>query len=93
MFSRCSGLTTAPVLPATTLADDCYKKMFYQCYNLSSVTCLATDISATLYTDSWLSGVAASGTFTKAASMEDWTTGSDGIPSGWTVEDYVAPTN
>ena len=27
------------------------------------------------------------GTFLKAASMEDWTTGTDGIPSGWTVVD------
>ena len=33
----------------------------------------------------WLNGVAATGTFTRAESMEDWTTGASGIPSGWTV--------
>lgn len=26
------------------------------------------------------------GTFVKAASMNDWTTGENGIPEGWTVE-------
>ena len=61
--------------------------MFYGCTSLNSVTCLATDISATDCTKDWLSGVASSGTFTKAAGV-DWSgkTGFDGIPSGWTVQ-------
>ena len=85
MFSGCTSLTTAPVLPATTLAKNCYYRMFKDCTNLNSVTCLATDISASYCTSDWLNGVAATGTFTKAASMNDWTTGASGIPSGWTV--------
>ena len=90
MFMGCTSLTTAPELPATTLAYGCYMSMFKGCSNLSSVTCLATDISARECTNNWLKGVAASGTFTKAASMENWTLDSpSGIPSGWTVEDYV----
>lgn len=87
MFYKCTSLTTAPELPATTLASLCYFYMFYGCSNLNSVICLATDISASSCTSSWLNGVSATGTFTKAASMNDWTTGVDGIPSGWTVVD------
>ena len=95
MFAGCSSLTTAPVLPAPTLADFCYVDMFSGCTNLRAVTCLATNISAADCTTDWLkdAGTAVTGTktFYKAASMENWTTGDNGIPSGWTVEDYVAP--
>ena len=87
MFSNCSGLTTAPVLSAATLAESCYHTMFLNCNNLSSLTCLATDISATNCTTDWVGGFAASGTFTKAASMTSWTSGKNGIPNGWTVVD------
>ncbi len=87
MFYGCTSLTTAPELPATTLVEYCYSDMFSSCTNLSSVTCLATDISASSCTDNWLDGVAATGTFTKAASMSSWTTGASGIPSGWTVNE------
>ena len=88
MFRGCTSLTTAPSLPATTLASYCYRHMFYGCANLNNITCLATNTSASTCTNNWVSGVAASGTFIKAASMTDWTTGNDGIPSGWTVQDY-----
>ena len=87
MFRDCTGLTTAPALPAMTLASDCYSGMFYGCTNLNSITCLATNISAEGCTTNWVNGVAATGTFTKAASMTSWTTGVRGIPSGWTVVD------
>ena len=86
MFAGCTNLTTAPVLPATTLANYCYNYMFMGCTNLNSVTCLATNISASEATSGWLVGVAADGTFTKAAGMTDWTTGESGIPSGWTTK-------
>ena len=87
MFENCTSLTTAPELSATTLADYCYQAMFRGCTNLNSITCLATDISATYCTRNWVSNVATSGTFVKAASMSNWTTGTSGIPSGWIVED------
>ncbi len=87
MFRGCTSLTTAPSLPATTLVDMCYYLMFYRCTSLNSITCLATDISASNCTSNWEDGVAANGTFTKASSMTSWTTGVDGIPSGWTVVD------
>ena len=85
MFYDCESLTSAPVLPATTLAQSCYQNMFEYCTRLNSITCLATDISAYRCTFNWVNGVANSGTFTKAASMSDWTTGINGIPNGWTV--------
>ncbi len=87
MFNGCTSLTTAPSLPATTLADWCYFGMFYGCTSLSSITCLATDISASNCTAWWVGGVASNGTFTKAASMASWTSGNDGIPTNWTVQD------
>ena len=88
MFYDCTSLASAPELPAATLANICYASMFRGCTKLSSVTCLATDISASDCTKNWLYGVAASGTFTKAAGMTGWPTGSaSGIPSGWTVVD------
>lgn len=36
MFSGCTGLTQAPALPATTLAEYCYNSMFYGCTNITS---------------------------------------------------------
>ena len=87
MFYYCTSLTTAPDLPATTLAKSCYQSMFYGCANLNSITCLATDISASLCTSGWVTGVASSGTFTKAASMSSWENGNNGIPANWTVQD------
>ena len=87
MFSDCTSLTTAPELPATTLAMDCYSGMFYNCTSLNYIKCLTTDISATNYTNGWVSGVASTGTFVKASSMTSWTTGTNGIPTGWTVQD------
>jgi hypothetical protein len=90
MFSDCTSLTTAPALPATTLTNYCYSYMFYDCTRLRNVTCLATDISAYECTKNWLNNVASSGTFIKNPSMNNWTTGSSGIPSGWTVQDYTS---
>ena len=86
MFSGCTALTTAPELHATTLTNQCYKYMFYKCTSLNYVKCLATDISATECTSAWLADVSSSGTFVRDASMTSWTTGNDGIPSGWTVQ-------
>lgn len=37
MFSGCTGLQTAPDLPATTLARGCYYSMFNGCTKFDSV--------------------------------------------------------
>lgn len=85
MFYNCSGLTKAPVLPATTLAIQCYGQMFRTCRNLSYIKCLATTL-ADYCTQGWVTDVSSTGTFVKASSMNDWTTGTSGIPEGWTIE-------
>ena len=40
MFRGCTSLTTAPALPATTLADYCYASMFYGCTSLTTAPAL-----------------------------------------------------
>ena len=50
MFSDCSNLTTAPELPVTTLADGCYRGMFYGCSSLTSAPALpATTLEKECY--------------------------------------------
>jgi len=88
MFLGCTSLVNAPVLPATTLKTNCYQNMFNGCTSLQTITCLATSISASGCLTNWVSGVPSTGTFYKDSNMDDWTTGTSGIPSGWTVEDY-----
>ena len=41
MFYKCSSLTNAPKLPATTLAEYCYDYMFYDCSKLKEIYCNA----------------------------------------------------
>lgn len=86
MFAGCTSLTSAPVLPATELKYNCYQEMFSGCTNLNYIKCLATDISAYDCTTDWVDGVAASGTFVKASGVT-WPTGTNGIPSGWSVQE------
>lgn len=88
MFYDCTSLTTAPELPSATLTQQCYQNMFNGCNNLNYIKCLATNISEPDCTRDWVDGVAATatGTFVKAASMSNWTTGASGIPNNWTVQ-------
>jgi hypothetical protein len=88
MFAGCTSLTAAPELPATTLVNYCYYNMFNGCTSLSYIKCFATDISANDCTYGWVEGVSATGTFIKHPSMNNWTTGDNGIPTNWTVRDY-----
>jgi hypothetical protein len=87
MFNSCTSLETAPTLPAATLTQFAYYRMFYNCSSINRVTCLATNISASNCTSSWLGNVSPNGTFTKATSMTSWGSGTNGIPYGWTVQD------
>ena len=87
MFTACTHLITAPELPATTLTPNCYNSMFNGCTSLNYIKCLATDISASSCLESWVASVSSTGTFVKAPSMTNWTTGISGIPTGWTTQD------
>lgn len=87
MFFTCTKLQKAPELRASVLVYGCYSRMFMNCHQLNYLKCLATDISATGCTSNWVFSVNDNGTFLKAAGFNDWTTGINGIPSGWTVEE------
>ena len=84
MFWDCTSLTSAPALPATTLAASCYSGMFCNCTSLSSVTCLATNILAENCTGIWLDNVASTGTLYRSPNVDNdfW---SEKIPSGWNI--------
>ena len=84
MFSGCTSLITAPELLASTMSYYCYSNMFYNCSQLNYIKCLATGTLNGI--SGWLQGVAATGTFVKAAGVI-WPEGASGIPSGWTVQD------
>ena len=86
MFYGCTGLTTAPEICATTLAEDCMVNMFRGCSNLSSITVKFTNWDNGAYTNYWVDGVAASGTFNCPADLDTSKTGVNYIPSNWTVK-------
>ena len=95
MFEGCSMLNNAPHLPAPELVEGCYAYMFNGCRDLYQVTCLATTIpTGTNCTQDWLNEVSDHSpdggpcTFTKAKGASCWTTGNNGIPSGWDVYEY-----
>ena len=91
MFNGCTSLTSAPELPATTLVGGinagCYMGMFYNCSSLNYVKALFTTKPGSNYTNNWLSGVSATGTFVKNPNATWSVSGASGIPSGWTVQD------
>ena len=95
MFRGCTSLTKTPELLATTLTLHCYNTMFYNCSNLNEVHCKipssysSSDISS--YANSWLEGVASTGTFYTNADA-NWSSGASGIPTGWTRVNEGAPT-
>lgn len=86
MFTNCKSLTTAPELPATTLVQNCYEEMFNGCTNLNYIKAMFTTTPSSTYTNNWVSGVAANGTFVKNSTAEWDVTGNSGIPSGWTIK-------
>lgn len=91
MFGGCISLETAPDLPASTLASYCYNSMFRGCSSLNYVKMLAVSGNWTR-TESWLDGVASSGTFVKhpnntwITSVPTGVPSGSGIPRGWTVQ-------
>ena len=94
MFADCNKITNTPKLNATTLTSNCYYQMFSHCSKLNTVYCYASSgIDNGSSTLSWLSSVAASGTFYKNPATPVGS-GTDGqywssIPSGWDVQDYT----
>lgn len=87
MFKGCTSLITAPELPSEVLGPECYAEMFSGCSSLNYIKCLATSPSTHANsTTNWVNGVANSGTFVKNSTTQDWGSGANGIPVGWTVQ-------
>lgn len=82
LFSNCTSLIKSPSVPKACN----YAQMFKGCSNLSYIKCLSDYIPTGSYgsTSNWVQGVAATGTFVKAAGVE-WPSGNNGIPNGWTI--------
>lgn len=89
LFDSVWGLVDATnlILPVETLSEGCYKNLFKYDTNLTGITCLATDISATDCTKDWVNYVSPTGTFVKHPDMYGWSVGVNGIPGDWTIED------
>lgn len=85
MFYGCRNLITAPELPATTLVNECYSSMFNGCTKLNYIKAMFTTTPSYMYTSSWTSGVASTGTFIKNSAATWNETGSYAVPTGWTV--------
>ena len=86
MFNSCTSLKTAPVLPATTLVERCYQNMFAGCAKLNYIKAMFTTTPGSSYTSNWVYNIAYRGTFVMNAAATWYITGSNGIPSGWTVQ-------
>lgn len=86
MFENCHSIVNAPVLPATTLESNCYSNMFRNCRSLNYIKAMFTNTPNTAYTNSWVDGVASTGTFVKNANARWNITGINGIPSGWVIK-------
>ena len=94
MFSKSYRLKISPTFPAKNLVTECYKYMFEDCTNLKQITCLAETGLTTDALNSFTtygSGVTfqSNGLFIKSPNATNWPTGKNGIPNGWTVENYT----
>jgi hypothetical protein len=86
MFNSCTSLETAPKLPAITLVNNCYSYMFYGCSKLNFIHAQFTTAPSKSYTNKWVNGVSSSGTFIKN-NQATWSgTGTNSVPSGWTIK-------
>ena len=87
-----TAITTAPDLLAETLVNSCYGSMFTGCASLNFIKCMANaGFNQTNCKQTWVNGVASSGTFVKdsGVSVSTWTRGTSGIPTNWLVYDDV----
>ena len=82
MFNGCTGLTSAPELPATKLSTACYHSMFQGCGNISLIKVHFTAWGT--QTTNWVTSVSSAGTFYKPSALSE-KFGVSNIPNGWTV--------
>ncbi len=90
MFRDCTSLTTAPALPATTLATSCYQNMFNGCTSLTTAPALpATTLANSCYQNM----------FTGCTSLQVYSSSGTGhtkawrIPTSGSASSYTSQTN
>ncbi|MCW4119374.1 fimbrillin family protein [Prevotella copri] len=88
LFHYCGVLTSAPELPATTLADYCYYNMFDNCKKLSTVTMLAPSgqITNSDACTNWLNG-AGTGASSRTLKVQDEAAYNALIGNSWYLPD------
>jgi hypothetical protein len=100
MFYQCTSLQTAPPIIMgvnRTLGVNCFKDMFNQCSNLSTITfTYVPGIKSypTYYTQNWVASVKQNGTFYMKdelynQNVNSYMRGPNAIPTNWTVQRYV----
>ena len=97
LFKNCAVLTSAPELPATTLAEGCYSSMFLNCTKLSTVTMLAPSVQIGSWTNDfiyWLDNAGTDGTVssrtlivTDEAAYTALKNNTDYLPAKWKIGD------
>ena len=60
--------------------------MFSGCTSLNYIKAMFTTTPSNTYTQNWVSGVAASGTFVKNSAATWTTTGINAVPTNWTIQ-------
>ena len=85
MFNNCTSLEAVPELPAETLVTYCYYYMFRSCIKINYIKALFISISGTNPLYYWVNGVATTGIFVKHIDATWTTTGSNGVPTNWTI--------
>ena len=88
MFSGCTNLVVAPIIMAESVDAGGCTLMFSNCSKLNYVESHIQAYGSS-YTDRWLEGVAAQGTFIKNPLVPSTIRGTWIIPEGWTVQDYT----
>ena len=95
LFKDCAVLTSAPELPATKLANNCYTSMFADCTKLSTVTMLAPSDQITSWTNCvvyWLENAGTDGSVTSRTlklqdknAYEALKANTDYLPTKWQI--------
>ena len=102
MFWNCSELVEGPELPATTLVYRCYDRMFNYCVKLSSVKCLATEMTGGnaiygMLNNAGTDETVTKRTFTRSTENDKWVNNDDQaenvdqwyVPTIWTIDPAI----
>lgn len=84
-FERSTSLTGV-TLPSASYDSRtrAFEYAFSGCTNLCYIKSLTTNSGTATVKNNWVTGVAANGTFVKKSGVY-WSSGTSGIPSGWTI--------